>query len=546
MRSGGGGASLARVQVGTNVHFADAGDCDGDQLHDLAIVSDLAFPWLGGVFLTLRSLPSGRSHWVQPIDSWPRGSPIVLSVTNVGDRDGDGVAELLVAHTSSMDWSGGIATRTGNYSSRAIGFLALHSGATGAPLASARLLDLPDGFGYCAATITDVDGDGRSDYAHRAYRRSVDVRSGATGALLSILHTSDTTSSFGDAMAAQRQPSGAVHLAIGDPDHSGSLGRVQIYDVGTATVVATAAGTRAPESFGATLAALGDVDKDGIGDWAVGSPLRSASTKIEVGRVHVCRGTDLAVLHIRDGATGDRRGSSLAMMPDWNGDGINDVLAGSPGAGPADEGELSVINGKNGLMLATWSGAAPGARLGTACATCDDANGDGHPDVLALAGSQNRLELRDGLTGARLSSWNDAELGTTSFTVAPPPLWGLHGATPGPLVALGSDRTDTARLLKLDDLYRVLRPDHASDGDTVRIEVNGGAALGATSLVRELIDGVPDGTILATGTFDTQRLWSTSITVPPGMAGITWTLRGYGLGHAGATVDTGAFELVFE
>src|SRR5256885_1269505 len=85
-----------------------------------------------------------------------------------------------------------------------------------------------------------------------------------------------------------------------------------------------AAGTGA--QFALSVAAIGDVNGDGVPDLLVGAP--------GADKVFVISGNDQTVLRTisdPDGLTGNRFGFAITAAGDWNGDGIPDFAVGAPG-----------------------------------------------------------------------------------------------------------------------------------------------------------------------------------------------------------------------
>lgn len=94
-------------------------------------------------------------------------------------------------------------------------------------------------------------------------------------------------------------------------------------------------------------------------------------------------------------AAGDRTGTSLAAVGDLDGDGLGELLIGAPGAdrgGRVGSGTVWLVRGKTtttridlaapGAQAVAIDGAAPGRQLGTALATVGDVDGDGTPEAL--------------------------------------------------------------------------------------------------------------------------------------------------------------------
>ncbi len=92
------------------------------------------------------------------------------------------------------------------------------------------------------------------------------------------------------------------------------------------------AGT-SPEQFGHVVARIGDVNNDGVADWAVGAPGSNVAGS-QTGRVYVFYGSadpSATADVIIDGATGgDQFGYAISAAGDFNGDGKDDFIVGAP------------------------------------------------------------------------------------------------------------------------------------------------------------------------------------------------------------------------
>jgi hypothetical protein len=182
---------------------------------------------------------------------------------------------------------------------------------------------------------------------------------------------------------------GKGELLVGSPgsDLSGlGAGRAYLWLGGTALTVAaeeTWAGAGG-EDLGRAVAAIGDVNHDGIGDFALGAPLADIAGA-NAGRVYVFYGgwplSAAADLILEGRAAGEHFGHALAAAGDLNGDGNDDLIVGAPwnngagieaGAAYVYYGSASGLATTPGLTLSGtlayerfgWSVAGAGNMLG--------------------------------------------------------------------------------------------------------------------------------------------------------------------------------------
>jgi hypothetical protein len=175
-------------------------------------------------------------------------------------------------------------------------------------------------------------------------------------------------------------------------------------------------GTVGGERLGESLEMVGDVDGDGTPDLVVGRPFGSSGGFQFNGYVEVLSGVDGSLIHRWDGGTDfECLGSTLSARHDVDGDGVDDILIGTPdatvGVDP-DAGKWILQSGATGLTIHAASGSAADERLGSGVALVGDLDGDGRSEFLVgAAGSASgagRVDLHDGATGVLLQAFPGA------------------------------------------------------------------------------------------------------------------------------------------
>ncbi len=165
------------------------------------------------------------------------------------------------------------------------------------------------------------------------------------------------------------------------------IGVVQIRSGADQTIIHQFLGNVDGDMFGASVVGLGDVNGDGFGDVVVGIPLSNNAGGVAAGRLKVYSGIDGSLLYGVNGqATQHMLGSSLTSLGDVDGDGVTDFASGSPefDAGGVRAGQLDVFSGIDGSLIRSHVGAADD-RLGTSVGNAGDVDGDGTNDLIAGA-----------------------------------------------------------------------------------------------------------------------------------------------------------------
>ena len=165
------------------------------------------------------------------------------------------------------------------------------------------------------------------------------------------------------------------------------------YECGSARVIsgATGATLRAHfgdatgDEFGWSVAALGDINNDGVADYVVGAPQRNNATNTK-GYARVYSGATGAQIFSFAGVLADMEfGYAVGGGSDVNGDGRLDIIVGAPGT---SNGTIYWYSGSTGFLIGGFSGAAANDRFGTSVAGLGaDLNGDGKDDYIVGAPS---------------------------------------------------------------------------------------------------------------------------------------------------------------
>jgi len=198
--------------------------------------------------------------------------------------------------------------------------------------------------------------------------------------------------------------------------------------------------------FGTSVAGIGDVNGDGIGDLVVGAP--------GIDKLFVISGKDQSVLRAiadPDGLLGDQFGFSVVGIGDWDGDGMEDFAASAPGAPgvvplpclqppckPDPQwGRVFVISGATGTMIKKFTPPEETLQFGFAIALLGDVNSDGKPDLAIGAPVLTNFVGVYALSGADGSQiWKATESGAGASSKQP---IASFGATLASLRDINSD-----------------------------------------------------------------------------------------------------------
>ena len=157
----------------------------------------------------------------------------------------------------------------------------------------------------------------------------------------------------------------------------------------------------AGDAFGNTVAGGFDLDGDGISDLVVNQPFWEDRFHDHDGRLLVYSGATLQLLYTIEGSKKehDAFGSSLALLPDLDGDGRAEILGGNPGWGSDYGGRAIVWSGVSGDRLYRWTG-NQNRNVGSGVGHAGDLDGDGIDDLYVADDAwDGTVWIRSGATG---------------------------------------------------------------------------------------------------------------------------------------------------
>ncbi|MEZ6197218.1 MAG: integrin alpha [Planctomycetota bacterium] len=250
-------------------------------------------------------------------------------------------------------------------------------------------------FGNSVAGLGDVDGDGRPDFAVGAPyvlgTGVVGVYSGVDGTLIRFHSGAAPGDDYGWCVAAAGDidGDGVGDLAVGSPNAlgaNGAAGRVEVRSGATGALVYALEGEAAGDRFGWSVDGAGDVDGDGSDDLIVGANYHAGSAGIQQGRAYVFTGSSGTLYRMYDGeAVSDLYGSAVSSAGDLDGDGRDEVVIGArwhDEPGFSNVGRAYVVDPFDDITTLTLQGEIGGDQFGLALDGGRDFDGDGVSDLL--------------------------------------------------------------------------------------------------------------------------------------------------------------------
>jgi len=304
-------------------HFGEAasaaGDVDGDGFADLCVgAPEDDVPGIGtdaGSAVVL----SGRDGRVLLTILGSRGREFLgTACAPAGDLNGDGHDDVLISAPSAV-------TPTGLFA----GSVAVYSGADGQVLVRAWGNRSFHRLGTSVSTAGDADGDGVLDFVAVQYDR-VRLFSGRDGHQLQVRSYPNQGGSLVVSGGIDADADGFADYLIGTHMTDTFRGRAEVISGKDGSVLHTVLGQNPYEMLGFSVAAAGDLDGDGHGDFAVGIPRLAGPAGSASGGVRAYSGrTGLPIGTVPGTAASLQMGGWIDAGRDIDGDGVPDVVASS-------------------------------------------------------------------------------------------------------------------------------------------------------------------------------------------------------------------------
>ena len=191
------------------------------------------------------------------------------------------------------------------------------------------------------------------------------------------------------------------------------IGKVYLYSGTDGSLIREYLGSNNGSRMGFDMAAMGDINSDGVPDYVIAEPDGFMSAGLNFGWVHMYSGADGSVIHTWTGSETDTKfGEQVENVGDWDGDGVNDLAIGEPffNSDALRCGRVQVFSGVTGLELISIQGPEEHSNFGVRIYGPGDINNDGSVDLMVqrrLTGTdilKSMVDVYSGRTEKRIAT----------------------------------------------------------------------------------------------------------------------------------------------
>ena len=346
-------------------------DWTGDGVEEIVVAVSRPRPTDEGPSASCVMILDGRSHQALAprLDSPFTERDQRISLKLLPDVTGDGMADLAVGFTGS---EGGASA----------GAVVVYSGGIWDTVWIRKGTGIGTRYGWALARVEDLDGDRIPDLAIGApgsrecnTAGRVHIVSSTRALTIQTLAMSHRSGDcFGFSISTPSTDSG--ELMVGVPHHAArgfASGAILVYSLHEAGVVRKHLGSQALARLGRSIFNLRDLNGDRVSDFALVVQGGQQPDHIEI------RSGDRGRLlyRIQGEHPGDAFGHSIAAVGDIDGDGVSDFAAGAPLATQAEIPEVGcvrIFSGRDGALLRHLPGSEEGSHFGQALTVIHDEN----------------------------------------------------------------------------------------------------------------------------------------------------------------------------
>jgi len=379
------------------------GDLNGDGIQDLMSLSpgaDSNFLNKNGI-VQARSGADGSLLW--RMDGFEDFQKLGQTFFQPGDFTGDGVGDFLLVERKAS--TNGFVQNGRIFALRGTDGIILWSREGTADFQN---------LGSPHTVVGDRNGDGINDIFLGAGNAStnglnfngfVELISGANGQLIWRRDGTQggemmgSSIQEGDDWNGDGTPDLLSMVALAGTNGFFENGAVEAFDAFTGATIWRLDGTATSERVGRQVRPSKDINGDGVKDIMMGSPGASTNGFFSNGIVLAVSGIDGSILWRLDGTAHDQRlGSEVEPTNDLNGDGIGDLTIGDPNASPGgvlEAGEIMAVSGVDGSLIWSIPGTDVFGQIGEALEPIGDQTGDNVEDVLSFSGLADTNGLVD-------------------------------------------------------------------------------------------------------------------------------------------------------